>query len=84
VCFDNRQGGGRGSVGLALTPSAKGKAKAAPDAMGEAARPERRRGRGRMGSRPTPRRHLCGPTKQVRGYAPYGARTLAKRRTGAL
>ena len=36
-----------------------------------------------MGTRPTPRRHLCRPTKQARGYAPYGARTLAERRAGS-
>src|SRR5215217_8890303 len=41
VCFDNRQGGRRGSVGLALPPFCEGQAKATPDTMGCEARPQR-------------------------------------------
>ena len=56
VCFDNRQGGGRGSVDLALPHSAKGKAKAAPGRMGRTARPNylHCNGRSPVGPRPKP------------------------------
>src|SRR5215211_1135689 len=75
VCFDNRQGGRRGSVGLALPPFCEGQAKATPDTMGCEARPQRRRGRGPRGGQGTP--PDIGDTLRERGsslHRPKGQR----------
>src|SRR5215212_10178752 len=79
VCFDNRQGGGRGSVGLAFPPFCEGQAKATPDTMGCEARPQRRRGRGPRGGQGTP--PAMGDTLRERGSSPHRPKGQRKYRS---
>src|SRR5215213_9359110 len=79
VCFDNRQGGRRGSVSLALPPFCEGQAKATPDTMGCEARPQRRRGRGPRGGQGTP--PDIGDTLRERGSSPHRPKGQRKYRS---